>query len=176
MIPIVPLLTEGRIRRAWSYVQQRGPSDCWEWQASRGTKGYGQINFRAKVLLAHRVIWTISNNREIPEGMVIYHTCDNPPCCNPAHLKLGTYQDNALDACRKGRHRGSRTDDLVMCWACKQPQPRENFHKCRRRANGLQTFCRDCDNTMRRKRWAKTKTKSAIVGSVVELASGGRRL
>ncbi len=52
---------------------------------------------------AHRASWQISFG-PIPDGLQVLHTCDNPPCCNPAHLFLGTQLDNIYDMCAKGRH------------------------------------------------------------------------
>jgi hypothetical protein len=46
----------------------------------------------------------ISSQAFIPDGMLVCHTCDNPPCCNPKHLFLGTFQDNIDDRERKGRN------------------------------------------------------------------------
>jgi HNH endonuclease len=54
--------------------------------------------------LAHRVAWE-SHHGPIPDGMVVMHLCDNPPCCEPTHLKLGTRAENNADRDRKGRNR-----------------------------------------------------------------------
>jgi hypothetical protein len=54
--------------------------------------------------LAHRMVWE-SQHGPIPEGMVVMHLCDNPPCCEPTHLKLGTRAENNADRDRKGRNR-----------------------------------------------------------------------
>jgi hypothetical protein len=85
-----------------------GASACWPWTGARknGWGGYGLIMAGAKgagVLRAHRVAWVLANERAIPEGMVVLHTCDNPVCCNPTHLRLGTQSDNSLDMHAKGR-------------------------------------------------------------------------
>lgn len=54
---------------------------------------------------SHRVAWELTN-RPIPEGMLVCHRCDNPPCCRPDHLFLGTHDENMADKSAKGRARG----------------------------------------------------------------------
>jgi hypothetical protein len=51
----------------------------------------------------HRVAWEDANGQEVPAGLFVRHTCDNPPCCNPAHLLIGTPADNVRDAVERGR-------------------------------------------------------------------------
>jgi hypothetical protein len=80
-----------------------GPDGCWEWQGSRHAKGYGRIGVEGHNLKTHRVTYTETFG-PIPSGMHILHTCDNPPCCNPAHLRLGSNADNVADKVSKGRH------------------------------------------------------------------------
>lgn len=82
--------------------------DCWEWQYSkRGSGdrvggGYGYFTLRGTKYSTHRFAYELTKG-EIPEGLKILHSCDNPPCCNPQHLSLGTDQDNVLDMFAKGR-------------------------------------------------------------------------
>lgn len=84
--------------------------DCWEWLHGRLPKGYGKIRVNGRDWLAHRLIWTITRG-QIPQGMEILHKCDNPSCCNPNHLFLGTQQDNVNDMFAKGRENIVRHDD-----------------------------------------------------------------
>lgn len=94
--------------RFWLKVDKRGANDCWEWQAGKDWDGYGIFSIHGKSPKAHRIAWELSNGCTIPEGLVMMHTCDNPSCCNPAHLALGTNADNIHDAQEKGRLRGPR--------------------------------------------------------------------
>jgi hypothetical protein len=91
--------------RLWSRVAKG--DGCWEWQGHRNRKGYGQIDVRTdghrRSLRAHRVAWTLTYG-PIPKGMLVCHHCDNPPCCRPDHLFLGTKSTNAADMIRKARH------------------------------------------------------------------------
>ena len=76
--------------------------DCLEWQGCRQPNGYGASGTRA----AHRVAYELHKG-PIPPGMLIMHSCDNPPCVNPDHLSVGTARDNVLDCINKGRRGGA---------------------------------------------------------------------
>lgn len=98
----------------WDRVEMRGPDDCWEWFGPKTNGGYGVTTKKGKSVLAHRAAWA-SRNGEIPPEMCVCHSCDNPPCCNPAHLWLGTKGDNNRDRHRKGHSRGPRGMDAPPC-------------------------------------------------------------
>lgn len=94
--------SEKDIQRFWSKVAiTDNPDDCWLWTAGTVT-GYGSFGFQGRMRIASRVAWEITNS-EIPAGMKVLHTCDNPLCVNPKHLFLGTQLDNMRDMVRKGR-------------------------------------------------------------------------
>ena len=95
-------LTEKDIARFWSKVDRRGPDECWPWLRSCNANGYGTFNVIGRPQLAHRVAFVLAI-ASIPDGMHILHRCDNPPCCNPAHLFLGNHIQNMLDRQQKGR-------------------------------------------------------------------------
>jgi hypothetical protein len=77
-------------------------SGCWEWQGYREPGGYGQIRINGKLHKTHRLAFELTYG-ESP--LVVRHTCDNPPCCNPNHLLGGTHADNVADKIERGRGR-----------------------------------------------------------------------
>lgn len=76
---------------------------CWVWKASKTWHGYGRFWFNRKHISAHRMSWFLYKGK-IPKRLFVCHKCDNPPCVNPAHLWIGTAQDNVIDKFKKGRH------------------------------------------------------------------------
>jgi len=95
--------------RFWSKVSIYWDAECWPWTAGlMGRMGYGNFSVGGRNRAAHRVAWESANGESIPDGKFVCHRCDNPVCCNPAHLFLGTHADNMRDARTKGRLRGNR--------------------------------------------------------------------
>jgi hypothetical protein len=97
------------------YVDRTGGSDaCWPWIASRAKSSsgkwgdYGISRVGGEFHYAHRMAWELVFG-PIPAGLFVCHRCDNPPCCNPSHLFLGTPQDNVSDMVTKGRKAPSPT-------------------------------------------------------------------
>ena len=84
-----------------------GPDACWIWQG-RVSRRYGVISMNDHPTRAHRAAWMLTRGA-IPAGLVVRHDCDQPLCCNPRHLRLGTVTDNNRDCVLRGRQaRGER--------------------------------------------------------------------
>jgi len=111
------------MERFWNKVNKNTPSGCWEWTGGLNDKGYGRIRVNWILYGAHRFSYYLhhpitKNIKEIEYEVM--HTCDNPVCVNPYHLKLDTHANNIKDKVEKGRqlygqkHPSSKlTDDLA---------------------------------------------------------------
>lgn len=77
-------------------------SGCWEFAGPLMKDGYGRVRLEGKPTLTHRASY-IYHTSSIPEGLHILHKCDNPCCCNPAHLYAGTHHDNMKDKVKRAR-------------------------------------------------------------------------
>lgn len=98
-----PELTEKQLRRFWGYIAKKDINECWLWTGSTVGRGYGRMSFgRHRTLRSHRVAYLLHYGLW-PGELLVCHKCDNPPCCNPHHLFLGTSDDNIKDAVKKGR-------------------------------------------------------------------------
>ena len=120
--------------RFWSKVKKT--QDCWIWTASRTDRGYGSFGLDGKVRRAHRVAYELAVG-PIPDGMSILHACDNPPCVNPAHLRVGTQVQNMADELVRGRNHNAAKDRCVHGHAFTEgntyvtPNGRRNCRTCR---------------------------------------------
>jgi hypothetical protein len=91
------------IARFWTHIDKSG--DCWLWQGSKTTSGYGKFKGRFGAFLqAHRFAYFLHYKVD-PGALNVCHRCDTPACCNPEHLFLGTQADNLRDMREKGRGR-----------------------------------------------------------------------
>ena len=95
----IRIAAERIIQREWVITA----AGCWEWQGATVAAGYGCVRVHGKLYLNHRVSYEYHHG-PIPEGLIVRHTCDNPPCFNPDHLLVGTHADNARDKVERGRH------------------------------------------------------------------------
>lgn len=94
--------------RFWARVDNRGNENCWPFLGAHTTDGYGhfQVGSRRdgsrRMVYAHRLAWELTHGK-IPQGQLACHKCDQPSCCNPSHLFLGSSADNVADMDAKGR-------------------------------------------------------------------------
>jgi len=96
-------MDEKRIAQFWLKIDSSGgPEECWPWTASYHRTGYGHTKFEGKYWLAHRAAYLLHYGR-LQADLHVLHSCDNPPCCNPAHLYQGTREQNMLDMSSRGR-------------------------------------------------------------------------
>jgi hypothetical protein len=92
----------------WSKVKKSDdPDGCWVWTGARTVAGYGSFQLNGRMMRTHRAVMLLSGT-ELAAGSVVLHRCDNPPCCRPDHLFVGTHRDNARDMAVKQRGRGGR--------------------------------------------------------------------
>lgn len=106
-------------QRFWARVERGSQDKCWPWKATKLPQGYGIVSGRAVGLKypvgTHRVAYWLTNGGEFPKDPVcVLHSCDNPPCCNPAHLRLGNRQDNKDDQVAKRRTVSILTPEDVL--------------------------------------------------------------
>jgi hypothetical protein len=110
---------EKRATEFWARVQKGAPDECWLFDGKPGRR-YRRINWGGRRNLSmsvHRLAYMLTYG-SITEGMLICHRCDNPRCCNPAHLFEGTGADNMLDKVSKGRQtRGETVGTSKLTWA-----------------------------------------------------------
>ena len=87
---------------------------CWIWTAGCNPQGYGRFHLGGSAVLAHRVSYELHIG-PIPAGAYVLHSCDNPPCVNPAHLRAGTAAENTADMFARGRVHRPFGDDNPRC-------------------------------------------------------------
>jgi HNH endonuclease len=98
----------------WNSLDKEASNGCWKWTKVMMKSGYGTTHYQGRRVYTHRLAWELINGA-IPIGMCVCHKCDNPPCCNPDHLFLGTHEENQKDKIDKGRQpKGEDTAQAIL--------------------------------------------------------------
>ena len=120
--------------RFWNKVNKT--DSCWEWQAYKNRKGYGEFSLNGKKQSAHRIAYILERG-DIPNGLVIDHLCRNRGCVNPEHLEIVTAAENSRRGlikayCKRGH---LRTPENVKknrnCKQCHNKDARERYRRIR---------------------------------------------
>jgi len=105
--------------RLWSFIQKGNPDECWPWTGGTAGKGYGTLRKKVegkwKQAYAHREVLRLTvGEPSFPKAHAL-HSCDNPICCNPAHLAWGTNSKNRREARDRLHNQGNQklTPDQV---------------------------------------------------------------
>lgn len=111
----IAMMTDADKARFWSKVDTSG--DCWIWtgrfKSKQPEEHYGLFYLGGRDILAHRVAYQLTHS-PIPDGLFVCHRCDNPPCCNPAHLFPGDQLVNMHDMAAKKRHWQYRRPEMQL--------------------------------------------------------------
>lgn len=114
----LPILTSEQTERFWSRVDMSaGPDACWPWRRGRMGDGYGFFKIGRRNYGAHRIAYMLAYGAPQPHLDVDHERCNNPPCCNPLHLKAVTHQQNVARSTTRS--------------VCKYGHPREYLKPCR---------------------------------------------
>lgn len=101
------------LRRYWSYVEKRGPDDCWPWTG--GTRdGYGRLKVDGRMAEATRFLVGVVLGEPLSDDDEVCHHCDNPPCQNRRHLFIDDHLGNIQDMDAKGRCQRARGEESGM--------------------------------------------------------------
>jgi hypothetical protein len=151
------------LTKFWDMMDRTaGPEACWPWLGyiTAGT-GYGSVQVERRPRGAHRVAWQLHNGRTLTSSELVCHSCDNRPCCNPAHLWVGTSQDNIRDMFAKGRanNAASRNAEKTHC-----PSGHAYDGTARRRNGSAFRVCSICSAEHKRA-WKRRQRAKSKVGA-----------
>lgn len=138
------------------FINVNKTDTCWIWMGAKNPQGYGSFYTGSRSVGAHRFSWELEKG-EIPDGMFVCHMCDNPACVNPAHLWLGTHQQNMEDMKNKDR-RPHKYNSLkkTHCWAGHEYTPENTYYHIDKKGNNVE-YCRICRNGRNKQRYKESR-------------------
>lgn len=152
-------LVQGFFDRHADKIERNNPDGCWNWIAAKSGAGYGVVRINGKTTYVHRMVVELTSG-PIPADLCVRHKCDNPACCFPGHLEIGTKADNNRDCRERGRkpigsahvHAKLNEDKVRTVRAVYVPHHREFGGAALARRFGV---CQQVvSDTVRRKTWA----------------------
>jgi hypothetical protein len=124
----IPKITAATAVRFWTLVDRSTPEECWLWRSYKDADGRGRFKIGGTEYKAPRLAYFLSHGVDLG-SLNANHSCDNPACCNPAHLWPGTQQDGMRDMQAKGRnpkgsrHGNARLTEQQVSWIRQSPLP-----------------------------------------------------
>lgn len=113
----IPQITDASLRSRFERdVLPEPNSGCWLWTGPKYVYEYGCFSIGRRSYLAHRFAFALYNGAVASKAHVL-HRCDNPACVNPAHLYIGTHQQNMKDRGGRGRSSGGGKKGIECPWA-----------------------------------------------------------
>ena len=94
-------------------MEKAGDDECWIWNGHVLASGYGRITGKSYKETAHRYSY-ILHDGEIPGGLSVLHKCNTKRCVNPAHLYVGTHNDNMRDMAESGVMKGTNNPKTLL--------------------------------------------------------------
>lgn len=107
-------LTPKQIAYFWTKVARGAENECWPWLGHQTPDGYGRVFRQPHRWLSHRLSFVLNGGVLTDDQPIVCHHCDNPPCCNPAHLFAGTQADNIADRHIKGRTASGPNSSAIL--------------------------------------------------------------
>ena len=113
----------------WKKIDVKNAEDCWNWLGAINKDGYGRPRFKGQLIYSHRLSLQYSEPNLDLTGKVVMHICDNPKCCNPKHLLVGTHADNQSDKFKKNRQAKGEKNGMSLLTKEKVLEAREKYKK-----------------------------------------------